>query len=469
MDLTPGEWTKETEEKCECKCPAPTVRVGYSQRTRAIPSEGEGAGGDDDFSPWSDYDFTNRIAAFNGGPGSFETQVRVQIEIQGNKRKGVVRYRQITSSQIGDPPQTQYLVGETSVITIPETEELIVIGYVFVPCTEGQSAVLVGAPARALGGLSAASQHSVCTKHGFTEYWGNSEAAVAIYRQEAVNSGGDPGCPTSGRPLKTYSGIQHFKPTTASADNGWLADPGGEYETTLSADLVAAKYASTPFGQPNVTVDFGSQSYPSKTVKNEIENFDCGGVKSKTLSLLLTDFYKTSELVRAVTDALDTQQGLGFGFTVEEGSTVHRDRLTPGETTYDKIRTTQLAAFVFGVVAGEPGSGGPDSVFADQGNAIDITVSCDVTTRFFSGSQSADRRVFKARIYALDAATGPDGRSANGDGIPIPPTLNPFESDGFANAEVVFTNIVIKPHALLSHLALFVEPTSVIDEGVDGE
>lgn len=465
-----GRWAIRMAELCQCVCPPPAIRVGYSQRINV----GDG------FSDWEAYvyDTVGTGVAFNTdiSLGGEEVQVRARIEITGNGREGVVRYRQVTSHDEGSgfDLNTVYAVGVVQNILIPPTSDVLIVDYEFVACAVGETAIIVGAPARLSGSIGGFRQKAFLKKRGFHQYTSNSPAAVQVYRKETVSGASDPGCalpPPKGRVSRTYSGLQEYNPVAGSAINDWIDDPAGVYNSTLSSNLVDDKHASTPFEKPDQTVDFGVVTYPSPTVKEMIENFDCSGPVAKLLQLTLTNLYATSDLTGAVDAALDAQAALGYSFNLSESDvlpvSVHRQFLSVGEVRYERVRTTQISA---GVALGDTG------VFIGAGGDFLVTLTCEVVRQTLSpggGPAAVSTMTFHAKLIGNTGIgpTGAGGRPAHGPDPAlgeevIPPLDNPWEATDFDDSQVYIRNLKIKPHSMISG-PIFVEDTSVIDEGYD--
>lgn len=456
-EFGPGEWGK-VSNKCPCECPLPTVEVGYSERVDT------GSG----FGPWSDYDFTNRAVASKSGDD--ETQVRARIRITKNGLPAVVRFRQLNSHE-DDEPKTIFTLGVTQVISVPNDDSgILEFDYEFIPCADGEAAVLIGAPGRAVVYIAGKTQTASLHASGFLTYTSGFGNPV-IYRSEEVLFGGDPGCIMDDRPSRDYFGSQVFSPIAAEAPF-WIADPGGLYVSTLSPDLVEDNYASKPFGSALYPDTFGVVEY-RETEKDSIERYTCGTVKlEKILNLGLSDLYPIPELQTAVNEALTTQEGLEY--TVEVGSTgsllrqaaMHRYLLSPGNTYYDRIHTSSIRARSDPIDVDTF-----EGVLVDDTAALDITVTCLSTVRHFDGTDPEESTMtFSARLYGDRGLAGVwcrPGATPDDVGRPdVPPSVNPWGSLG-SDTEVIVKSVKAKPNNLICHALLFAEPESVLAEGVD--
>lgn len=445
-----------------CGCPNPPLSIGFSSRTRV---------GTDPFGDWTDYDFgageyvSGLYPESNTDPsnGGAETQTRARFIVNGNGVAGVVRFRQLFSEDVGSPtPQTIITPGETQVINVPADNSTITTDFAYVPCSIGQTSVLVGGPGGGVGGsFSAIRQTASLTKKGFRQYVSDSPA-IKIYRQE-VATGSDPGCPLNlpvARAPKSYSGSQIFDAVAATPANNYLADPAGSYVNSLSSDLLAAHYATVPYLQSGESVEFGVISNPDNVTRKMQEIYQCRGPVAKILQLALVNEYPTAAMVTAVNDALASQISNNAPLAPVDIRIVHRQWLSPMEVHYDRVQTSEIVA-----------APGPfNQVLGGPGQIVILNAVAHLAIRPLDpGSPVAETtKAFAVKIQASDdnlVATA--GRPAVDPTDPITPTPFPWEAEEFNNTEVLITKVTVKPNSMLSVFQPVIEDPSVIDIGVD--
>lgn len=470
IDPEEGSWT-QVVPKCPCTCPLPLLRFGFSTRIRVFDPD---TGQPTEFTPWSEYTYSEYggpwIGAFftaeNSDPsnGGSETQVRAQVEVQGNGVAALVRYRQIFGAESeSTPPETVFSFGGLQSIDIADGfEGTASVDFVFVPCAVGQFSFMAGGPGGASldAGMGLQRQAVYLRKKGFRQYQ-NDSGAIVIYRKEQVTDGGSPGCPLNVPPLppREYSGNQEFQPIEPTIDNQYTLDPAGLYTNSLSADLQEDKHATTPYLLPNNSTNFGKVTYPTDNRKLMVAPFRCGTAsEEKTLALELVEEYPTEELVDAVDSSLHAQLTNDVFPTLPDQRIVHRQWLCPEGVHYERVRTTQYSGSI----------GGFDTVLGGRGQVVILSSISYVAKRsLLTGNISESTITTNFGLQANDDYLVANGRVATGLPDPIPPLPSPWEDPINDNTEILITKVTCKPNQLLCILVPVSEDPAIGALGFD--